>query len=144
MSISHAPRSGLRRPSIGRSPTPAETRLALEAARRLAPVVADLPGAEDNQAEPSAQVHVQINGRTPGEPLSIPLSALRLFGLILDEMARGNIVMLAPVHAELTTQEAADLLHVSRPFLIKLVEENAIPCRKVGRHRRIRFDDMGY
>ena len=77
--------------------------------------------------------------------VTIPFSAFNLLITVLTQMAEGNAVTLIPVHAELTTQEAADLLNVSRPFLIRLLEEKKIPYRKVGTRRRILFQDlMGY
>ena len=125
-----------------RRPTEAESRMALESSRRLGPVVADLVASGTAPEHAAAQVVVHVRGRPTGEPLEIPLAALKLLDVVLAEMASGNAVTLIPVQAELTTQEAAELLNVSRPYLIKLVDEGAIAHRKVGRHRRVRFDDL--
>jgi excisionase family DNA binding protein len=73
---------------------------------------------------------------------TIPSAAYRLLVDVLNQMAQGNSVSLVPIHAELTTQEAADLLNVSRPFLIKQIDQGAIPHHKVGNHRRIKFNDL--
>ena len=74
--------------------------------------------------------------------VELPTSALRLLVDILAELADGNAVKVVPIHAELTTQEAADMLNVSRPHLVKLLESGALPFHKAGKHRRVRFADL--
>jgi excisionase family DNA binding protein len=79
------------------------------------------------------------------EPIELPAGAVTLLMDILGAMASGQGITLIPENAELTTVQAAELLRVSRPFLIKLLEEGKIPYHKVGKHRRIRIEDvMGY
>ena len=74
--------------------------------------------------------------------IELPTSSLTLLISILGELAAGNAVQIVPVHAELTTQEAANILNVSRPHMVKLLEEGKLPFHKTGRHRRVLFADL--
>ncbi|MEW4530718.1 helix-turn-helix domain-containing protein [Maioricimonas sp. JC845] len=109
------------------SPSVEDIQLAKASSRRLAPFL--------NQ-----NLKVRIAGTK--EQVELPAVAVRLLVDLLSEMAEGNAVTLIPIHAELTTQQAADLLNVSRPFLIRQLEEGVIPYRKVGTHRRVMFSDL--
>jgi excisionase family DNA binding protein len=77
-----------------------------------------------------------------GETLEIPVSAFHALKVVVQGMARGQTMKLVPHGKELTSQEAADLLHVSRPHLVKLLDEGTIPHHKVGTHRRVLIQDV--
>ena len=111
-------------------PTDREAELAAETRRRLAAVIS---GAETVPAR---------FGPAEAETVEVPSAAVRLLLEILEQMAHGNAVTLMPVHAELTTQKAADLLNVSRTHLVQLLDEGKIKHRKVGTHRRVRAEDL--
>jgi excisionase family DNA binding protein len=77
-----------------------------------------------------------------GKELELPKAVTELLVRVLTELSSGNMVSIIPVHAELTTQEAANHLNVSRPFLIKLLESGKLPFHKVGSHRRIKYEAL--
>ena len=72
----------------------------------------------------------------------VPVEVLDLLILVLAQAASGNAVAVSPVKRELTTQQAADLLNVSRPYLVKLLDQRRIPFRRVGNRRRLLLSDV--
>jgi excisionase family DNA binding protein len=112
-------------------PSEADATLARETSRLLAP-----------RMRSKNPLRLRVGAAPKEETIELPASAVKMLVRILEEMARGNAVTLIPVHAELTTQEAADMLNISRPSLIQLLDEGKIDYRKVGTHRRVRFEAL--
>lgn len=114
------------------APSEDDARMALESSRLLA---------KSRLGEGSGiRLRLEEDGET--EAVAVPACAVRLILQLLTQMSQGNAVTLIPTHAELTTQQAADLLNVSRPYVVKLLDEGRIPSRTVGKYRRVRFDDL--
>lgn len=114
-------------------PAASEIRVAVQSQRELAAYLATGPETQ----------RIQIfDAKDRAHQIELPTSALRLLVDVLAELADGNAVKVVPIHAELTTQEAADLLNVSRPHLVKLLESGELPYHKTGKHRRVRFDQL--
>ena len=90
----------------------------------------------------SRPLKLRVGDSEQEQPVDLPAGAVDLLMHVLEAMATGQGVTLIPDSAELTTVQAADVLNVSRPFLIKLLDQKAIPHRKVGTHRRIRMEDV--
>ena len=114
-------------------PSEQDINIAQETSRKLA---------SHFQAEKTMQVRLLNGSEQISEVVELPASAVRLLIDILEQTAQGNAVTLVPIHAELTTQQAADLLNVSRPFLVKLLKEEKILFHRVGTHRRILAEDV--
>lgn len=89
------------------------------------------------------RLNLKISGNgNETEDLILPGFAINMLLDVLTEMAKGNAVTILPIHAELSTQETAGLLNVSRPHLVNLLEQGKIPFRKVGSHRRVMAKDV--
>src|SRR5947207_2068814 len=115
-------------------------------ARERAPVLAPAAEAAAIRALDSCLARMSLleaalvspdGGRSP-----LPASVFALLMQVVHELANGNAVTVVPIEAELTTQQAADLLNVSRPFFVKLLESGEIPFHSVGAHRRVATADV--
>lgn len=113
-------------------PTEKATELARDALRAL----------RETPLRKSATVQLQAGVGAGRATMAVPRAAFDLLVEILAQMANGNAVTLVAVQAELTTQQAAELLNVSRPYLIGLLDGGKIPHHKVGTHRRVRVADV--
>ncbi len=117
-------------PTRPTAPTEEEQRQALEAGLALAPLLGEDVGLR------------LVTDQDPAATLALPASARGLLYEILRQMAAGNTVSVHSLSAELTTQQAADYLNVSRPYLVKLLDEGKIPSHKTGTHRRVALTDI--
>jgi excisionase family DNA binding protein len=113
------------------SPSEQDSKIAQESSRRLSRFA----------GQDRLTLQIPSKGRA-AETIELPGPAIGLLMRILTEMSKGNAVTLMPIHAELTTHQAAAILGVSRPFLIKQMKEKKIPFRRIGTHRRVRFQDL--
>jgi excisionase family DNA binding protein len=114
-------------------PSPEEAFLAKTSSQELSPFI---------QTNLETQEIAITDSEGIAHSVKIPVSALRLLVNVLTEMGDGNTVNLVPVHAELTTQEGADILNVSRPTFVKMLDGGLIPFTQTGNRRKVKFVDV--
>lgn len=108
-------------------PTPQEVEEALQATETLSTIPED------------AKIHASAKGK---KNIVLPDCVIEALSVVLTELSKGNAVSVVSHKKEITTQEAANILNVSRPFLVKLLENGDLPFRKVGAHRRVFLEDV--
>ena len=113
------------------APSPADVEVARASRERLAALL-----------RTDRALTLSVAGDYARETVELPPSVAALLLEILEDMAAGSDVAVLRRDAELTTQQAADYLNVSRPFLVGLLEAGDVPFRRVGTHRRVRFEDL--
>lgn len=114
---------------------PADQKAAVEAVRGL------LARVEQKAAEAHQQPKCELIGPS-GQRLPIPEAVFHVLERVVEVLARGDAVTVVPVGKELTTQQAAHLLNVSRQYLVRLLDEGRIPFTRTGSHRRLRIEDV--
>ena len=114
-------------------PTQKEQRIAQENVKILGQIAG-------KHKKSSKAIEIEVSGEK--EHVKIPVSAFKFLNTILEHMAQGKAVSIIPSGAEITTQQAAEMLNVSRPHVVKLLEEGELPFHKVGTHRRIKLKDL--
>ena len=112
-------------------PSKEDVELARASGQRLAPL-----------ARRGRPLTLRVRDAGKEQTIELPAGAVKLLQAILEDMASGRAVTIVPQSAELTTQQAADFLNVSRPFVVQLLEQKKLPFRLVGTHRRVRFEDV--
>jgi len=112
-------------------PSKEEQRVAMESYNALAEVLDQL-----HTKNPEIEIE------ETQEKIRIPLKALKLLAKILKVTSQGKLISIIPVATEMTTQAAAELLGCSRPHLVKLLEEGKIEFTKIGKHRRVKYEDI--
>lgn len=117
------------------SPSPPLSSADIEVARASSERLASLLHA-------NRSLSLRVTSANNEEVVDLPACAGALLLEILEDMAAGSAVAVLRKDAELTTQQAADFLNVSRPFLVRLLEQGTVPFRKVGTHRRVLFEDL--
>lgn len=110
-----------------------EQKVAIESYSALASVIDQIN---------SGETEIEIEIEETNDKIKIPLRALKLLGDILKAMGQGKLISIVPIATEVTTQAAAEILGCSRPHLVKLLEDGKIAFVKVGKHRRIKFEDV--